>query len=74
MKLNNFNRMSFYSNNLKAEIYAEFKVLMKFKKLTIIVSLVLTHLKCTEAVAELNDVDEAVEVVRGEDEAVSLLD
>ena len=31
-------------------------------------------MKGTEAVAELNDVDETVEVVRGEDEAVALLD
>ena len=34
----------------------------------------MTHLKGTEAVAELDDVHETVEVVRGEDEAVALLD
>ena len=33
-----------------------------------------TYLECTETVAELDDMDETVEVVRGEDEAVSLLD
>ena len=34
----------------------------------------MTHLKGTEAVAELDDVDETVEIVRGQDEAVALLD
>ena len=34
----------------------------------------MTHLKGTEAIAELDDVHETVEVVRGEDEAVALLD
>ena len=31
-------------------------------------------MKSTETVAELDDVDETVEIVRGEDEAVALLD